>query len=112
MGFGSAEDQHGAVDWAVKKTVSSTVYYLTWAYQQDSKCVNRPIVTGGPGNGDGSGGWGGLGVGAGSGNGGPGNGDGSGGNGGSGVGVGPGDGLGESMVSSSCLQPSAVSKFS
>ena len=33
--------------------------------------VNRPIVTGGPGNGDGSGGWGGLGVGAGSGNGGP-----------------------------------------
>ncbi len=74
--------------------------------------VNRPIVTGGPGNGDGSGGWGGLGVGAGSGNGGPGNGDGSGGNGGSGVGVGPGDGLGESMVSSSCLQPSAVSKFS
>ena len=67
--------------------------------------VNRPIVTGGPGNGDGSGGWGGLGVGAGSGNGGPGNGDGSGGNGGSGVEVGPGDdGQGESMVTPASLR--------
>ena len=47
--------------------------------------VNRPIVTGGPGNGDGSGG-----------------------NGGSGVGVGPGnDGQGESMVSPPCLLASA-----
>jgi len=70
--------------------------------------VNRPIVTGVPGNGYGSGGWGGICVGACSGNGGPGNGDGLGGNGGSGVGVGPGnDGQGESMVSLPCLLASA-----
>jgi len=29
VGLGSAEDQHGGVDWAVKKTDSSTGYYLT-----------------------------------------------------------------------------------